>query len=558
MKTKNIMIILVLFILIIPLIKADFYVCFEEGEQYSWCNPKVNYYRCGNYDHCTCESDGKNCGPICMSEYDEERSCYNQGNPGLCMQSGACLPGGMGEIDQDPPEITLDSPVEGEVYDSRSVLFNITLDEIGDADYYDNINGRGQWKRLFRDKSSYSRSLSMDEGFNSITIKARDGVGNKANITVTFYVDSVEPKIRKTLPEEGYVSTIFAVEYDEENLQSVVLHYDQGEGWVDVELENCESGIRQTCSSEDIDLEDGAVEYYFTISDFATSVDSDVISLIVDTTDPIITINDPQSTPYNTKKIPLDIDLSEDVELLEYLDAADPNGRWRKLCKNCEEYDKTKSFKEGYHDLILRATDYAGNDAEEMVSFTVDSKDPKIKRIEPRKGKYGNGTFYIKYQEDNLQSISLFYKEESETEYTAVSNEDCPSGKNAECYFYVPELEGVAQKDHSYYFIVYDLATDVQSKIYNFILDSVAPEFTKVDKTMNGRKVYFDIELNEDSTLEYLDSFDGDKAKFRRLCSNCDSYDRRKSFRIGHHELTLKATDKAGNVNEAEISFSID
>jgi len=128
--------------------------------------------------------------------------------------------------------------------------------------------------------------------------------------------------------------------------------------------------------------------------------------------------------------------------------------------------------------------------------------------------------------------------------------------KNAECYFYVPELEGVAHGDYSYYFIITDLASDVQSKIYNFILDSVAPSFNKTEREVNGRRVTFDIELSEKSTLEYSDSFDS-KQRFRRLCSNCESYDRRKSFKTGHHELTLRATDKAGNVKETEISFNI-
>jgi len=104
-------------------------------------------------------------------------------------------------------------------------------------------------------------------------------------------------------------------------------------------------------------------------------------------------------------------------------------------CQDGEDYagyNKSKSFKDGEHDLIIRATDYAGNDQEEIISFTIDSKLPKVKRMEPRKGKYGNGTFYIKYQEDFLQYIKLYYKENSAEDYTMVSKEECPSGKNAE------------------------------------------------------------------------------------------------------------------------------
>ncbi len=493
---------------------------------------------------------------ICVYETPEGNRYAASSN--ICNSLGLeCGESSNQTIDLTPPEITINFPSNEYVSSEKYIDFDIEINEPGTL-YLTDSQSPSREKRICGNCQEYTRSLRFNEGYHLLTFRAIDRNNNEAEESIEIYVDSKEPIIRSTSPDEGYVNTVFTVEYDEENLQSVVLHYNQGSGWVDVVLEGCEAGIRQTCSSEDIPLEDGEVQYYFTVSDFATSVDSDIITLMVDTTDPLITVNDPQNVPYNNKRIQFDIEVSEDVELLEYLDAADPRGRWKRLCKNCDGYDKSKSFGEGYHDLIIRATDYAGNDAEKIVSFTVDSKDPRIKRIEPRKGKYGNGNFYIKYQEDNLQSISLFYKEESETSYTEVAKTDCPSGKNAECNFYVPELGGTEQGDYSYYFIVYDLATDVQSKIYNFILDSVAPEFIEADKTIDGRKVYFDIELSEDSTLEYLDSFDGDRARFRRLCSRCDSYDRRKTFKSGHHELTLRATDKAGNVNEVGMNFDIE
>lgn len=550
------LIIITFLILIMPLAFADFNVCFQEGEQFSFCNNVTNYYRCDNYDYCTCEPNGHNCR-LCMSEFDEERGCYNQGKLSLCNEYGGCVPSSGGEFDVEPPEITFISPEEGAVYDTDTILFEITIGEIGDAYYYDNINGRS-WKIFFRDKSAYSKLIRLEEGFNNISIKAIDKMGYEDIESITFYIDSEAPEIKETLPEEGYVNTVFTVEYDEENLQNVVLHYKQTGDWVDVELVGCPAGKDQVCSSPDIDLEDGEVQYYFTISDFATSVDSEIITLLVDTTDPVITLNEPQSTPYDNKKILMDIEVDEEVELLEYIDVADPRGKWRRLCSDCEDYYKSKSFKEGFHDLIIRATDYAGNEDEAYVSFTVDSKEPKVKRMEPRKGKYGNGNFYIQYQEDNLQQIELYYKEVSEIEYTTVTKTDCPSGKNAECEFYVPELEGIAEADYSYYFVLYDLATDVQSKEYEFVLDSVAPSFIKVDHTVDGKRVYFDIELDEEADLEYMDTFDGDRARFKRLCSNCDSYDKRKSFKSGNHELTIRATDEAGNINLALMSFEIE
>jgi hypothetical protein len=54
-------------------------------------------------------------------------------------------------------------------------------------------------------------------------------------------------------------------------------------------------------------------------------------------------------------------------------------------------------------------------------------------------------------------------------------------------------------------------------------------------------------------TLEYS----LDDGRFTRLCSNCDIYNRKKTFRNGDHKIVVRATDYAGNKNEAEVSFKV-
>lgn len=59
------------------------------------------------------------------------------------------------------------------------------------------------------------------------------------------------------------------------------------------------------------------------------------------------------------------------------------------------------------------------------------------------------------------------------------------------------------------------------------------------------------------SRIDYIDNLD-ENAKFRTLCYNCKSFTRTVSFGEGQHNLTIRATDKSGNLKEENISFFID
>ena len=53
------------------------------------------------------------------------------------------------------PAITINSPNNGDVFDSRRVLFDIELNEPSSLYYTDNINGRGRWKRIGTNRQSF-------------------------------------------------------------------------------------------------------------------------------------------------------------------------------------------------------------------------------------------------------------------------------------------------------------------------------------------------------------------------------------------------------------------
>src|SRR3989344_6926120 len=130
-----------------------------------------------------------------------------------------------GSIDQESPELVVNSPVDGEVYNSRSIPFDITSNEPVSLYYIDNVDGRGRWRRMYSSTMSYSRILSFKDGLNNITIKGTDKKGNVVEVIRAFYVDSKKPQIRGTEPRRGFSDGWFEVEISEENLVGVKLHY---------------------------------------------------------------------------------------------------------------------------------------------------------------------------------------------------------------------------------------------------------------------------------------------------------------------------------------------
>lgn len=98
------------------------------------------------------------------------------------------------------------------------------------------------------------------------------------------------------------------------------------------------------------------------------------------------------------------------------------------------------------------------------------------------------------------------------------------------------------------------------SKSWNFFINVTSGFNLQVNlplsKTYTEKQILFNIITNNiASKLEYNDSASG---KFRVLCTNCNSYNKKISFNDGKHNVTIRATDLCGNVQEKNVEFFID
>jgi len=272
---------------------------------------------------------------------------------------------------------------------------------------------------------------------------------------------------------------------------------------------------------------------------------------------PIINLNSPlNGSVYTDRSVMFSLNTNE-ISDVYYLDLINGRGRWTRVCTDCSSYSKRRSFKEGFNSLQIRATDVAGNEAFRNVDFFIDSKNPQITKTEPKKG-FANGDFMVQFKELNPRNLTLNYGNFIQGFRTAQINlsicVDVRGKVTCETSVNLASFDG---QTIEYWFSLKDVANNVKDSKHIFLqVDTTFPEFDNVVVTVDDSKGIFNIQTSEPVTLEYID-FGESRPSWRRLCSDCASYTRSKTFRDGMHLLNLQATDEAGNSVGTALNFTI-
>ncbi len=123
-------------------------------------------------------------------------------------------------------------------------------------------------------------------------------------------------------------------------------------------------------------------------------------------------------------------------------------------------------------------------------------------------------------------------------------------------------LTNLSQGKHNISIYVEDNSNRSSSKFWEFNVSDFSIFSFQVNLPLEGiyneRRIWFD--LNASKELEKLEYFDwsGQSLRWRTLCRNCGSYEKRKTFSDGQHNLTIRASDEFEQVVEKNISFFID
>lgn len=288
-----------------------------------------------------------------------------------------------------PEFLLVNSPANDKTYNSSLIDVNVTLDMLGSKiEIIKWTFDKHSWRTLCTNCYSYGnfkdKTRAFKEGDSEVEFRL---IGPGNNIVqekiVKFAIDSKKPVILKTQPSSGSATNGngFYLKYSEENLKEITLtlYYGNEKTKITKTNQECLPGNRQECFFEvDISKYNNKwIQYQFKVSDYASTEDTKRIPIFVDMINPTITINSPQDEYFNSRTIPFNITVDE-YSTIQYMDLNERNAVWKELCKNCIEFGAskkiTKSFSNGAHTLLIRATDYAGNYETKTVVLNVKSK----------------------------------------------------------------------------------------------------------------------------------------------------------------------------------------
>jgi hypothetical protein len=266
-----------------------------------------------------------------------------------------------------------------------------------------------------------------------------------------------------------------------------------------------------------------------------------------DMTDPeILFISFEEGEVYSSKKHYFTGEADEVVDWYYSYDGV----KFKRICREEQFCNKKITLKEGQNTLVIKVNDLADNPSEQSVSFSVDSKKPKISKTSPRKG-FATGDFEIKFKEQNPKQLILHYN--SEQKIVNLTTNCSSRGAYTYCTTSI-DLELIEENYLDYYFELIDIAdTTAFSKTISLDVDTDFPEINNPDDFLefDGKYLKFNIDITEENLDEVLYIYNDSKGKLKekRLCSRLKygMCEKKIRFKDSYTYNSIQVIDEAGN-----------
>ena len=392
--------------------------------------------------------------------------------------------------------------------------------------------------------------------------------GNETIQSQELKVDLKNPEINELQPPDGSIvfnnpQPIISAKIDEVyqsnsgiNLSNVSMKLDGVLVPANVTNASIDAVVNFTPSP----LSNGIHQVYVNATDYSGRYSEKTWNFTVNqTAPPNMTVYSPQNITYGTKKIPFNISLTSEVEKLEYINYNDKNPRFKILCRDCNQSGYLKSLNktllEGTNLIGIKATDALDQVNQTNVSLFIDSKAPKIYGVVPAINKVTNGSFSMKYTEENVKEVLLSFNPT-----VNVTSQCNAPGKKVVCDIQI-NLSVYDGQFINYSVNMTDVANHSDSsKLIKVLVDTTPPVINFFNHSINKKTVEFTIHVTETNfdEVNYIDSSESNP-KVKSLCTKLDNgvCKKKKTFKTGAHNLTINVLDDAGNVAQQNLNFMI-
>jgi RHS repeat-associated protein len=270
-------------------------------------------------------------------------------------------------IDRSGPALTITSPKNGEVLGDPHVTVT------GSSATAVSVTVNGIAATIDSAAKTYSASLTLSEGANTITASGKDSGGNPGTATITVSVDTLAPQIAITSPTAACVSdspVVIGGTVADPHLQGVSV---QSGSTTAAATVVAASG---TWSASIPNLPEGNATFVATATDTLGHNKSATLSLTIDRAAPGVDLT--QNGASFT-----DAFAKDSVALTVVVtDANDPKPALTVSLDNAPYVSGTAITQEGPHTVDAIATNCAGLVGEKKVQFTIDRTAPSIQITE--------------------------------------------------------------------------------------------------------------------------------------------------------------------------------
>jgi len=385
-------------------------------------------------------------------------------------------------------------------------------------------------------------TITWTEGEHNVTIWANDSAGNENLSMVFFIIDSANPNVNITSPENNT--------YQSNN--TIQINYTVSDANLDVcwySNDTYSENTSVSCGTNITGITWTEGEHNVTIwaNDSAGNVNWSMINFTIDSTNPTISISSPVNNTYQT-------DNSLDIEY-EYTEV-NPDSCWysndtmsaNTSLASCGTNITDVTWSEGEHNVTIWIKDSVGNEVLDYVNFTVDSLNPNVNITYPvNDTNYAINTVSVNYTVSDTNLQSCWYSND-----TYLENITWSCGTNLTN---VTWTEG----QHNVTIWANDSSNNVNSSEITFRIDTLIPDLniTSPANNSNSTDTGLDIEYVVSDTYLKECWYSNDTYSVNTSVS-CGTNVTDITWSEGEHNITIWANDTINNENSSMVFFTID
>jgi hypothetical protein len=270
------------------------------------------------------------------------------------------------------------------------------------------------------------------------------------------------------------------------------------------------------------------------------------VNFIVDTSAPVLAITNPAiGAWYNTSTMNVTWTASDAGSGIHNMSVSMDGGAWTDVATSYFEFT---DLADGQHNVSVRVYDNAGHYRTAYKLFNIDTVLPILDITDPEEDAIINSTgVELVWEGSSLSTIGRYWLSVDGSEFVDV-------GQNTSRI-----LSGLAEGAHTVTLKARDYAGNYNSTSVDFTVDSVAPavSITAPADGQRTKEASVTVEWTVTETGSGVDSVEVSIDGGDWTTVTGDSYDLQ-DLADGTHTFAVRATDIAGNVAEATVSFVVD